>query len=508
MVHNNVKNKTTFDGQPIASFKGTTQKPIPFSNYTAFTVASLSPGKHEVNSDSGVGVYVYSYSSNDSYAWSGNLGIGSFNDPDTIPPKVSTSGSCFDALVTVTDNHRSPIASKISTMKLDSVFNMAYNPDPTYTEGVERDSTSYAMNVIDITKEAYLKVETFDYAGNRTTITSTYTPPLIISTPRIIDYGMPKVGMTDCQYITFTNHGNTSYSYKSIQLYFGNHGFTIDSAGSITAIPAGDSTVMKICFSALSPNAITDTLELSDGCSMLRTLLAAGHIPPDYIAFGENFKCEPVGSVTKLAEASVENISKDSVTIDSIWVDDPIHFGFIANMPKGNNLPFVLSWNGQHFIEFSFMPDSAGSFSTIAHFHSIEAGERTTTLQGCGINPASVNFGNYPSLLSKNNSEYIALSSRLDRGEKISILPAVPNPVSRNGNISVRFAFGLSEPGVLKLSLYDMLGKEMTVIFNKNYASGIYEIRFALPANLPDGNYIYRLAGESNVLSGKLVILH
>ncbi|MFI5263141.1 MAG: T9SS type A sorting domain-containing protein [Candidatus Kapaibacterium sp.] len=162
----------------------------------------------------------------------------------------------------------------------------------------------------------------------------------------------------------------------------------------------------------------------------------------------------------------------------------------------------------QQKIEFSFKPDSVGPFSTTAHFRSREAGERTSTLKGCGELPTSVTSNGYATSLSKGSTEYSELSSRLDRGEQLVILPPVPNPAARGSNISIRFVYGLNASEPLKLSLFDLLGKEVAVIFDDNHPAGIYETRFAVPRNLPDGSYIYRLASESKVLSGKLVILH
>ncbi len=390
MVNNNVKKTTTFDGQNISSFKGTTQLPIPFSNYTAYRIASLSPGKHEIVSDSGVGVYVYGYGNYDSYAWSGSLGIRTFNDPDTIPPVADTSGACFDALVTLTDNHVTPPDSKIASVKLDSIYNMAYNPDPNYQEGVATASTFYNMNVIDSSKEAYLKIETHDYAGNRTIVTSSYTPQIATLSPPLNNYGSGNIGVTTCKYFTLTNTGKTPFKWESIKLLLGNKGFTIDS-GLVpnSPIPVGGNRRLLVCFTPTSPAFQSDTLEMSDGCQKLRAIVIGTGGAPDFGPLGEDFQCQLVGTTTLLAEASVNNSSKNFITIDSIWVDDPVHFGFTRSATKGdpNYLNFDVLPNAQHKVMFSFTPDKVGQYKTTAHFRSTQIGERTAELLGCAVAP-------------------------------------------------------------------------------------------------------------------------
>jgi len=405
MVNRDAIKTTTFDGQPIASYKGTTQIQIPFSNYTGFRIANVKPGTHNIVSDSGTGVYVYGYGSYDSYAWSGSLGNRTFNDPDTIPPSAVPSGVCYDAMVSMTDNHLKPPASRISEMKIDSVYNMDYNPDPTYQIGIAADSTFYLMNVIDITKEAYLRVMTHDYAGNLTTVVSTYIPQTATMTPSLVNYGSGNVGVTTDQYVTITNTGTTDFTWQYIKLLIGNTGFTIDSGLTAnTKIPVGKTLILKVGFTPKTPSTASDTLELSDGCSLLRTTLVGTGGQPDFSANPLDFQCQLVGSTTKMsASPTLVNLStKSAITIDSIYVDDKVHFGFDPTTPLANKLPFTIPGNGTKPIEFSFKPDAVSppEFQTLAHFHSVEIGWKTAILKGCGNAPGA-NISHDTSLVSQ-----------------------------------------------------------------------------------------------------------
>ena len=388
MVNKDAETKTLFDGKPISSFKGATKLPVPMSNYDAFRISSIQPGTHTVVSDSGVGVYVYGYGNYDSYAWSGSLGIKTFNDPDTIPPVATPTGECFAAYVTLTDNHLAPPASKISEMKIDSFYNMLYEPDPNYQIGVAATETFYNMHVIDSSKEAYLKIETHDYAGNRTIITSTYQPQTFALTPPIQNYGSGNVGVETCKNFIITNTGKTTITWQYIKLLIGNKGYSIKNL-DMSPLTAGATRNIMVCFTPPTPALASDTLELFDGCLLQRAIVVGTGGLPDFIVGGDDFGCQLVGSLNRKSGSTIVNTSKSKVTIDTIYVDDKVHFGFDPTTPASNKLNMILTPNEQRPVEFTFMPDKLGNFTTLAHYHSVEIGWKTATLIGCGIAPGA-----------------------------------------------------------------------------------------------------------------------
>jgi hypothetical protein len=190
------------------------------------------------------------------------------------------------------------------------------------------------------------------------------------------------------------------------------------------------------------------------------------------------------------------------VTIDSIWVDNKINFNF-RGIPS---LPVVLNSGQNRAFVFSFIPDSVGNFQTIVHFRSIEAGIRTAILTGCGVNTEAVNSDGYTTSLSKGSAEYATLSLRLDAGNDIAMLPPVPNPLTA-GAKSIRFVYGLRSDSPIDLSIYDIIGNQISlVVHNEHESAGIYEAIFHVGADMPSGGYIYRLAGTGKVISGRFVV--
>jgi hypothetical protein len=73
--------------------------------------------------------------------------------------------------------------------------------------------------------------------------------------------------------------------------------------------------------------------------------------------------------------------------------------------------------------------------------------------------------------------------------KQFSLSQNYPNPFNPSTNIGFRIAgFGFA-----KLTLYDILGKEIAIIVNENLKPGIYNITWDA-SNYPSGVYFYKLA--------------
>jgi hypothetical protein len=67
-----------------------------------------------------------------------------------------------------------------------------------------------------------------------------------------------------------------------------------------------------------------------------------------------------------------------------------------------------------------------------------------------------------------------------------------PNPF----NPSTTISYNLINTGHVRLSIFDVLGKEVSVLVNEKQSSGSYEVRWNASA-LPSGVYFYRLESGS-----------
>jgi hypothetical protein len=77
-----------------------------------------------------------------------------------------------------------------------------------------------------------------------------------------------------------------------------------------------------------------------------------------------------------------------------------------------------------------------------------------------------------------------------------------PNPFNPSTNIGFRIA----DFGLVRLVVYDLLGRQVAVLVNERKPAGSYEVTFDA-AGLSSGIYIYRLTAGQYVESRKMVVL-
>jgi len=500
--------KTTFDGANIsgtgkpagANFKR--RVPIGSTGWEGIQFGwpeNSGMGAHTIISDTLIGCYIYGEGHSESYAWSGHLGVHTINDLDTIPPVAKTTSSCFCGHVRLYDS--GPKQSKLSSFGVDSVYNFIFIPDSSFVPGAGRDSSFYDMCVADSLLPAFLSINVYDLAGNKTTVTTTYNPQLIMFKPDLLNFGKVDSLSTVFLYDTIFNTGQTPFQFTpaGLHLLMNSGEFSVDSTGVDAAMPPGAGRRVKIKFTASNSAGIIDTLAYSSSClKFFLTMSANNGNVVDFKVNDFNFGCIDSGTSIVSPLITVRDLSMIPVNIDSIWVDDPVHFAFIGTLP-------VILESGLDSLAFRYTATAKEYDTTIAHFRSA-AIMRSAKLIGCGQIPASVRIEGYSSPLSKGSEEYLLLSAQLDEGNGLAILPPIPNPVT-SGQNSVHFVFGLSSNSPLDLSIFDMLGHHVaTVIHTDSHPSGIYETDFSLGANIVSGLYIYRLAGAGKVVSGKLII--
>ncbi|MBK8130753.1 MAG: T9SS type A sorting domain-containing protein [bacterium] len=80
--------------------------------------------------------------------------------------------------------------------------------------------------------------------------------------------------------------------------------------------------------------------------------------------------------------------------------------------------------------------------------------------------------------------------------------PAYPNPF----NASTRVRLDLPQPAVVKAVLYDITGREVSVLTNDHFAAGSHQLTVAAP-DLATGMYLLRLTAGASVATQKIVLL-
>jgi len=85
---------------------------------------------------------------------------------------------------------------------------------------------------------------------------------------------------------------------------------------------------------------------------------------------------------------------------------------------------------------------------------------------------------------------------------KFSLAQNYPNPFNPTTNIS----YTLQTSGKIRLSVYDILGREVAVLANENQIAGSHQVKFAASA-LGSGVYFYKLQSPSGVITKKMLLL-
>ena len=77
-----------------------------------------------------------------------------------------------------------------------------------------------------------------------------------------------------------------------------------------------------------------------------------------------------------------------------------------------------------------------------------------------------------------------------------------PNPFTQFTTIE----YQIPQEGIVKLSVYDLQGKQIATLINKNQPAGIYRINFSAD-KLPPGTYIYKIHAGEFVETKKLIVI-
>ncbi len=404
IVNVNDERNTLFDGGSILKY---THQPVD-DTFEVFVVPHIAPGAHVVKGDtSGVGVYIYGYGFDESYAWTGSFGTGTFHSPDTVPPLPVITGECYRALVHLSDSGNLPgitppqPQSHLNAIHVDTIYNMAYQPDPypNWIEGAGLDTSGYSMFVADRTKPAILVVETIDLAGNVTTITSTYTPQVAGIAPPLQDFGVGKLTPT-YEYDTLINQGKIPFKFTNVSLLHGDVGFKIDSAAT-GPLAVGEKRIIKISFLPVKQTTVHDTIIFGDECLVDSAAVVGSGGAPDFWVADVIWKDVPLtppspGAWVEKA-AAIHNTSKQDVLhINSPSWTDSTHFVLIP----GQTFPRVVQPLGVDSVQFWYEPTDLNGNTAVGTWTAQENGtdgnplSHTDKLIGNAIAPSAAFGGN------------------------------------------------------------------------------------------------------------------
>ena len=85
--------------------------------------------------------------------------------------------------------------------------------------------------------------------------------------------------------------------------------------------------------------------------------------------------------------------------------------------------------------------------------------------------------------------------------------PSYPNPINTQTTSRLTIPLILSEPAKISLTLYNIIGQEITSVLNQtNMVTGTYQLNFAV-SRYASGIYFCRLVANGQVSTEKIVII-
>jgi hypothetical protein len=97
----------------------------------------------------------------------------------------------------------------------------------------------------------------------------------------------------------------------------------------------------------------------------------------------------------------------------------------------------------------------------------------------------------------------VALDGPSAHASEAVAAPAVVSPNPATGRAAL--AFALDEPTVVRVALYDVLGREVALLRDGPMGAGAHEVAFDV-SPLPAGVYVWRLSAGARVETGRLTV--
>jgi hypothetical protein len=119
------------------------------------------------------------------------------------------------------------------------------------------------------------------------------------------------------------------------------------------------------------------------------------------------------------------------------------------------------------------------------------------------VNPAdAVYTGTYSHGLFTGGENPTAIDPIRNISDQFSLEQNYPNPF----NPTTTIGFYVSERGFIKLTVYDLLGKEITTLVNEEKAAGNYTVEFDA-GKLSSGIYLYRLETGNFTQTQRMILM-
>ena len=196
---------------------------------------------------------------------------------------------------------------------------------------------------------------------------------------------------------------------------------------------------------------------------------------PESLVFGY----VPVGDSLELP-LEIINHSDKQIEINSIYHRDSVY------IPEAS-LPISLAPFGKDSIKVKFKPEAEGDYFDDLHLRWDIDGQRIAQVVP---------------LIGSTDPNFTSINETVDRPKNYHLSQNYPNPFNPITTIS----YQIPVDGFISLKVYDILGKEIVTLVDKEQTSGYYDITFNA-SNLASGIYFYRLQTGNFIETKKMILL-
>jgi hypothetical protein len=216
-------------------------------------------------------------------------------------------------------------------------------------------------------------------------------------------------------------------------------------------------------------------------------------------------------AVASSSGGSVYTVSNNYRGTSTVWLQNGLNYNNAPSI-SGTALSTIGSVTVNQVVEFdvtsaingngTFSFGLRNSSSTTVQYSSNEGATRPELVIQFGISTASKMADLKPESIESKSEEIAA-----PLPERFVLLPNYPNPF----NVETRIVYQLPERSHVKLTLHDLMGREVKILANEEREAGTHQVewdgRDVRGNPLPSGIYIYSLQAGSFRSSKKLLLV-
>jgi uncharacterized lipoprotein YddW (UPF0748 family) len=164
----------------------------------------------------------------------------------------------------------------------------------------------------------------------------------------------------------------------------------------------------------------------------------------------------------------------------------------------------TIDWYGWRLVEWDLSdPNSVGSWigDGVLNGPNFRFDSFQLTRQDGSANTGMIYFDNFQ-LVKKSASNAVSSTGEKSTATTFRLDQNYPNPF----NPTTKMAFSLPEKGGVKLTVFDLLGREVQVLINRELASGNHEIGFD-GSNFASGLYFYQIEFGNQRITRSMLLM-